>query len=184
MWVRVSLSAPEPRSVARRGQMPTAVTSAYRDSAKAIESEVRIASFGAPHEAALARAYLESEGIPCRITDDFLVGAALGYEAAFGGVKLFVRSSDALRASELLESYRTAPASRPRAETQPERLRRAFRTSIIGLVLFPVALHLLSLWLLRNVAYRGLNQADRKTYLVTLVLNCAALVVAALVLLA
>jgi hypothetical protein len=62
------------------------VTSAYRQSAKAVESEVRIASFGAPHEAALARAYLESEGIPCRIADDFLVGAGLGYEAAFGGV--------------------------------------------------------------------------------------------------
>ena len=158
------------------------MASVYRHSAKTVESEVRIASFGAPHEAALARAYLESEGIPCRIADDFLVGAALGYEAAFGGVKLFVRSSEALRASELLESYRTAPASRPRSETQQERLQRAFRTSIVGFVLFPVALHVLSLWLLHNVAYRDLNRADRKTYIITLVLSCSVLVVAALVL--
>lgn len=148
----------------------------YRQSARPEAREVRIASFGAPHEAEMARGYLESEGIACRLKDDILVGAALGYESAFGGIKLFVDAADAELAFGLLESYRcTSRTHEPALESHDQRVRRAFRASLLAFIVFPVGLHLFSLHLLLAVRYGELDLRGRKLFVLSHLLNWSVL---------
>lgn len=51
---------------------------------------VKVISFVYPHEAHLAKAYLESSGIDVIIKDEFTVQVNNFYSNAIGGVKLFV----------------------------------------------------------------------------------------------
>jgi hypothetical protein len=122
----------------------------YRDTAKPPRKEVVVATFDAPHEAALALAYLESEDIEGRLQDDTLIGMAQLYSIALGGVKLWVDIEDAPDAKRLLDGYRVKPRSRKKRkhERADAVAKRAFRAAIIGLFVCPVGLHLYALWLL------------------------------------
>lgn len=62
---------------------------------------VTIATFSKPVEAHLARTKLESEGIPCFVTDEQLVQVNWLFPHA-GGVKLKVSAEDASRARDIL----------------------------------------------------------------------------------
>lgn len=63
---------------------------------------VTVASFSRPVEAHLAKTKLESEGIPCFVTDEHLVQVNWLYSNAIGGVKLKVPSPYLQRARDIL----------------------------------------------------------------------------------
>jgi rubredoxin len=63
---------------------------------------ITIATFSQPVEAHLARTRLESEGITCVVSDEYLVRVNWLLSDAVGGVKLRVPSWDAPRAREIL----------------------------------------------------------------------------------
>ena len=63
---------------------------------------VTVASFSQPIEAHLARTKLESEGIPCVVGDENLVGVYAFLSNAVGGVKLKVPGYAARQAREAL----------------------------------------------------------------------------------
>lgn len=63
---------------------------------------VVVASFLHAHEAALAQAIVQNEGIACMLKDEFMVAAHPLYANAIGGIKLLVRDSEASQAHEAL----------------------------------------------------------------------------------
>jgi ribosomal protein S27AE len=63
---------------------------------------VTVATFARPVEAHLARTKLESEGIPCFVTDEQLVQVNWLFPNVIGGVKLKVPASYAPRAKDIL----------------------------------------------------------------------------------
>lgn len=63
---------------------------------------ITVASFSQPVEAHLARTKLESEGIACVVSDEYLVRVNWLLSNAVGGVKLRVPSWEAERAREVL----------------------------------------------------------------------------------
>lgn len=63
---------------------------------------VTVAVFGQPHELAVVRARLESEGIFCHAQDEHTVAAHPFYSHLVGGIKLQVRPEDAAQALEIL----------------------------------------------------------------------------------
>lgn len=64
---------------------------------------VKVISFVYPHEAHLAKAFLESSGIDVIIKDEFTVQVNNFYSNAIGGVKLFVESDKVDEALLLLQ---------------------------------------------------------------------------------
>jgi len=68
------------------------------------ESLVTVATFNYPLEAHLARTKLESEGIEGFVADEHMINANWLYSIAVGGVKLWVKESDAERAARILKS--------------------------------------------------------------------------------
>jgi hypothetical protein len=66
---------------------------------------VTIATFTYPHEAAILRGRLESEGIECNAKDENTVSANPFYSNAIGGVKIQVKESDVERANEIVKDY-------------------------------------------------------------------------------
>ncbi|MCL2760259.1 MAG: DUF2007 domain-containing protein [Desulfuromonadales bacterium] len=69
---------------------------------KVTENFVTIATYSAPYEANLAKASLESAGIPVFIADEYTIGINWLYSNALGGVKVQVPESMAKQAYELL----------------------------------------------------------------------------------
>jgi hypothetical protein len=63
---------------------------------------ITVASFSQPIEAHLARTRLESEGITCVVSDEYLVRVDWFLSNAVGGVKLLVPVWEAARARDLL----------------------------------------------------------------------------------
>ncbi|MFT2010160.1 DUF2007 domain-containing protein [Pontibacter sp. 13R65] len=63
---------------------------------------VTIATFSQPTEAHILKGRLESEGIPCYLGDEHIVGAHPFYSVAVGGVKLQVEEQHAEEARELV----------------------------------------------------------------------------------
>lgn len=61
-----------------------------------------IASFSFPYEAQIARAKLESEGIPAFLADEHTINAQWLYSNALGGVRLQVPDEFVDRANEVL----------------------------------------------------------------------------------
>ncbi len=55
---------------------------------------VTVKTFVLPQDAALVRAYLESEGVECFVQDELTVQVDNFYSTAVGGVKLQVRKRD------------------------------------------------------------------------------------------
>lgn len=76
--------------------------------------------FWYPHEAQLARALLESEGIPAWVLDEHQVQMRWHLAAALGGVKVAVAPSDEQRAGTLLaRDHSDALAGIPEAQLPP-----------------------------------------------------------------
>ena len=63
---------------------------------------ITVASFSQPFEAHLARTRLESEGITCVVSDEYLVRVDWLLSNAIGGVKLMVPVWEAERAKDVL----------------------------------------------------------------------------------
>lgn len=66
------------------------------------DSWVTVLTFTAPHEAYIAKAYLESHAIECFLRDENLVSVHPFYSTAVGGVKLQVKTSDQETAKSIL----------------------------------------------------------------------------------
>ncbi len=62
-----------------------------------------VLTFTYPHELAIVRGRLESEGIECFVADELTAQVNPFYSNAIGGVKLQVRESDIERATEILK---------------------------------------------------------------------------------
>jgi len=63
---------------------------------------VKVASFSQPFEAHLARGKLEGEGIPCVMSDEYLVRVDWFLSNAIGGVKLMVPLAELAHARDVL----------------------------------------------------------------------------------
>ena len=69
----------------------------------ALEPFITVATFTYPHEAAILKGRLESEGIECFLRDELTVQVYNFYSNAIGGVKLQVRRSDASLVYRILD---------------------------------------------------------------------------------
>lgn len=81
-----------------------------------------ILTFTHPHEAHIAKTYLESEGIETMIQDELTVQVNSFYSDAIGGVKLLVRESDYEYGIEVLNNggYINADANETKIESVVE----------------------------------------------------------------
>ena len=68
-----------------------------------MDNWIIIISFTYPHEAHMAKAKLESEGIETMIQDELTAQVNNFYSNAIGGVKLLVKENDIERANIILE---------------------------------------------------------------------------------
>jgi hypothetical protein len=68
-----------------------------------MEQLVTLLTFSFPHELAVVRSLLESEGIECFAKDEFTAQVNNFYSNAIGGIKLQVRESEFERAVEILK---------------------------------------------------------------------------------
>ncbi|MBX3184679.1 MAG: DUF2007 domain-containing protein [Polyangiaceae bacterium] len=141
---------------------------------------VRVASYETPLEAELARAYLGSHGIECRLSDDLLVGTALLYQYALGGVKLHVAAEDESKARFLLLGYHSRTQRAPHVETPEERVTRAWKAAIVGFFLLVGVVHLYSLWLLLRTPYVSLGKRSRRRLWLTVWIDLVGIGIAAL----
>lgn len=148
-----------------------------------MSGDIKIATFGTNHEAELARLYLDENGFDVRIEDDLLVGAALPWETALGGIKLFVPVDQAEDATALIEEFRTQAKQDRRPEAPTTAISRAFRVAIVGLFLCPGPAHLWSLAIVLNTPSRDLPAAPLRTLRLTLALDLVVIAVTAKVLL-
>jgi hypothetical protein len=136
-----------------------------------MDGEYLTTTFGSPVEAELARAFLASHDIPCRIVDDFLVGVAMHMESAFGGVKLYVSTADAQEAARLLDEHFRSLKQVTRVETPADCVSRALRTAIVGFFIFPVVMHVWSALQLADIQYSSLDSRSRSRYWAALSIN-------------
>jgi hypothetical protein len=132
----------------------------------------QVAAFTTSLDAELARSLLESHDIPSRLEGDLLVGAALPLQTALGGVKVLVTANDAVRASELITKHeRELSTERRRSDTADERVARAYRLALIGLMLLPVAAQLISLVNILRAPWSALSAKGRRQYVIGLVFD-------------
>jgi hypothetical protein len=127
---------------------------------------VEIARYASPNNAAVARNALDAAGIPAFLDGDAMATWFWHFGSALGGVKLFVRSTDASEALAVLcgkaDDALVAPAddrcpcggdlAQPESEEEVQRFSsptlRAWRAAIIGILLLPPLLSLYSIWLI------------------------------------
>jgi hypothetical protein len=169
------------------------------------EPLVTVATFGVVGEAEAARLMLEAEGIECFLADAETVNMLWFASNAIGGVKLQVPASEATRAEQLLARHQPARKrnvddyglERPRRGTAPSAattgggeesdavaltadalVSRAWRASILGLVLCPPLLHIYSLWLLAQAMSqeKPVSAEYHGRWLASLVIDMAAII--------
>jgi hypothetical protein len=123
---------------------------------------IELARFPTSAEASIVRSQLECEGIRAELGDEAAASWLWHLGTAIGGVRLLVMREDAERARTVIgaanaidESYETGfdddagddDLGGDNAEL-PEDLIRAWRASLIGLMLLPPLLNVYSTWLL------------------------------------
>ncbi len=148
-------------------------------------TSVTVATYADPIQASLARNYLEENDIPVVMTDEETVSVDWSLGFALGGIKLQVAPWHLERAEFLLAQHQRVTQEREEAEaieqtafTTPEAIEelraeqedrlpinqnvdRLLRTTIIGLLLWP--LQLLALWwLIEYLVGKGVSSADRR----------------------
>lgn len=131
---------------------------------------VELARFPTSAEAAIVRAQLECDGIRAELGDEAAASWLWHLGTAIGGVRLLVRREDAEHALDIMGTPNAIDESldidfgddteddHPHDDRSglPEDLIRAWRASLIGLVLLPPLLNLYSTWLLlRNGFFIG-----------------------------
>ena len=124
---------------------------------------VELARYPSSMEASLARSHLEAEGIRAELDGEGAANWLSFIGSAIGGVRILVNDNDVHRASEILKSIgsvETAPdtdfgddsegdeGTNSERSDLPEDLTRAWRASLIGIILFPPLLNIYSAWLL------------------------------------
>jgi hypothetical protein len=126
------------------------------------------ATFGTPLDAELARLMLDEQDIASRLEGDLLSGAALPIWGA-ESVRLLVAAEHAERAQELIRKYeRELSTERRRADSADQRVGRAYRLALVGLLLLPVVTQLVSLVQLLRVSWSALSSKARRQYVVAL----------------
>jgi hypothetical protein len=126
-----------------------------------------VASFTSTLDAELARTLLDQHEIASRLEGDMLVGAALPLQTAFGGVRVMVAADDAERASQLIAEHEKALATdRRRSDTADERVARAYRLALVGLLLFPLISQLISCINLLRTPWSALSAKGRRPYII------------------
>lgn len=122
------------------------------------------ATFATPLEAELSRLVLDEQDIASRLEGDLLSGAALPLQGA-QGVRLLVAAQDAERARALIDEHeRALSAERRRTDTADERVGRAYRLALVGVLLLPVVTQLVSLVQLMRVPWSALSTKGRRQY--------------------
>ena len=120
-------------------------------------------SYTIPLDAELAKAYLESYEIQVSLEGDVIAGAAFALGPMLGGIRLFVDARDGERATALLKAYHES-LKVPGVQTYESAdalAARAFRTSLLGLILFPLILHIHAINLLLKVPRKALSKKGR-----------------------
>lgn len=131
-----------------------------------------VASFTSTLDAELARTLLDQHDIASRLEGDILVGAALPLQTAFGGVRVMVAAEHAQRASQLIAEHEKALATDRRSrDSADERVARAYRLALVGLMFLPVVAHLISFVNLVRTPWSGLSAKGRRHYVIGLVLD-------------
>lgn len=126
------------------------------------------ATFATPLEAELARLVLDEQDIASRLEGDLLSGAALPIQGA-QSVRLLVAARHAERAQELIREHeRAVAAERRRTDTADQRVGRAYRLALVGLMLLPVVTQLISLVQLLRVPWAALSTKGRRQYVFAL----------------
>jgi hypothetical protein len=132
---------------------------------------VVVASFVSIGEAEIARSLLESEGIDVYLGNQHMVSMLWHYSHATGGVRLMVAAEQAERAREILRTF-TRPALElvygavePPPDDAPgpgdALIEKAWKSTVIGFIGLPPALHLWALWLLRSAYAAGGPRTSR-----------------------
>ena len=111
---------------------------------------VELARLPSDLEAALLRNRLEDAGIQATTSGESLANWCWHFGPTISGVGVLVRREDVAAAQEACVVPGTAgDVQKTRDEAQlPQAMIRAWRASIIGFLVFPPLLHLLSIWLL------------------------------------
>jgi putative signal transducing protein len=134
-----------------------------------VQGPVVVASFVGVGEAEVARGMLESQGIPAMLGNQHLVSMFWHYSQATGGIRLMVPPQDAERARALLGLHEPLLESVDEDTRGPGDLmvERAWKSTVIGFIGLPPALHLWALWLLRRAYAEGGPRTDRGRKLAT-----------------
>jgi hypothetical protein len=136
-----------------------------------VAGPVVVASFFSIGEAEVARSLLESEGIEVLLGNQHMVSLLWHYSNATGGVRLMVAAEHAERAQTVLrasvrpslELVHDLDAAAPGDVPGPgdALVEKAWKSTIIGFIGLPPALHLWALWLLRSAYAAGGPRTDR-----------------------
>ncbi len=131
-----------------------------------------VASFTSTLDAELARTLLDQHEIESRLEGDILAGAALPLQTAFGGVRVLVAANEAEQATKLIADHeKSLAADRRRTDTADERVARAYRLALVGLMLLPVVAHAISFVNLARSPWSALSAKGRRQYLVGIVFD-------------
>lgn len=134
-----------------------------------------VATYESVHEAELARGFLESNDVEAEVSGEALVNLSLLNSSAATDVKLWVDAEDALEAASLLEDYRAEVSRRRKQRRKKDKAddvaKRAFRASLIGVFICPLALHVYSLWLLLTQMTGKLSKSGRRYAVLAHVVN-------------
>ncbi|MCB0807259.1 MAG: DUF2007 domain-containing protein [Bacteroidales bacterium] len=106
-----------------------------------MENWIQLISFTFPHEAHLAKAKLESEGIETILRDELTTQVHNFYSNAIGGVKLLVKESDFNQAYTILKDSRIIITDENRKDEHlQERLSNIFKSRYFFLLTIIIAL--------------------------------------------
>jgi Putative prokaryotic signal transducing protein len=129
------------------------------------------ATFTTALDAELARTLLDQHDIPSRLEGDLLAGAALPLSGGVG-VRLLVADEHAEQAHQLVETHEKELATqRRRADTSDERVARAYRLALVGLMLMPLLTQAISLVQVLRVPWSTLSARGRRHYVIAVLFD-------------
>jgi hypothetical protein len=132
----------------------------------------QVASFTTTLDAELARTLLTQNDIASRLEGDVLAAAALPLQTAFGGVRVLVAKEHAEEAFLLIEQHEKAlAADRRNPDTADDRVARAYRLALVGLIVVPVLMHAISLLNLVRAPWSSLSDKGRRHYVIGMALD-------------
>ncbi|MBD2361840.1 DUF2007 domain-containing protein [Anabaena minutissima FACHB-250] len=148
-----------------------------------VNNFVTVSTFSNYVDANLAKQLLESEGIQCYLANESTVNMAWHLTVAVGWIKLQVNQTDLEQAKKVLVSSEFEIEDSADEWLQDDDIEkiswadetadRAFRTSVIGLILLFLPIQIYSLWLLVRllVSRRQISSNRRIKVIVALLLD-------------